>query len=180
MELSGVQPPLVGYWVRTSEACPWLPNHCLGLLSPAAEGTESTVGWSSHHLSASFCGPPHCGPPGCGCGQCKAAYLPPSRHTHTHTHTHTPVPTHMAAHFQSEASGTEAPKCCSHNAVFLTQIADEGLRKAACSSAKTCARAYPVREDDGLLFVWLDNSPEVILNTSPCSRFLVCFWFLDL
>jgi hypothetical protein len=33
-------------------------------------------------------------------------------------------------------------------------------QKGACSSKRSCATAYPTKVEGGLLYVWLDSSPE--------------------
>jgi len=45
----------------------------------------------------------------------------------------------------------------------IPQLPPGPLKEAACKQEKACPSAYPCTVSDGLLFVWMDNSPEGLL-----------------
>ncbi|GAX79139.1 hypothetical protein CEUSTIGMA_g6579.t1 [Chlamydomonas eustigma] len=71
--------------------------------------------------------------------------------------------------FTSQGKCTEIP-----------QSIDEKAKTVACSSSRSCALTYPVREDCGLIWVWPDSRPEAASlaarTPTPVSQGVVQRW----
>ncbi|KAF5843469.1 Rieske [2Fe-2S] iron-sulfur domain-containing protein, partial [Dunaliella salina] len=53
----------------------------------------------------------------------------------------------------------------------IPQLPPGPPKEAACKQRKACASAYPSTVSDGLLFVWMDNSPEGLLASLQTTPF---------
>jgi hypothetical protein len=64
--------------------------------------------------------------------------------------------------------------------LWLKQSIDEKAKRVACSSSRSCAKTYPVREDCGIIWVWPDSGPQATVqaerNPTPVSQGVAQRW----